>query len=967
MTRVRPNLHTLALGLIAVTMWYAGAAQQNGGAYILAFLTVAMAAVSMIQARANLRGVRVAVGVIPPSEAGKAVRVPLSLTVEDGREPCGLEITGLGVALPIFIDKISVEQPTRVDLLLSEQQLGRHDEITILVRSYYPLGIFTAQKAITLTQGRTILPRPEGVLPLPASSESRTDGGEASSKPGKIGAGDDFAGARPWQVGDPLRHVDWKAVARGRPMMVKLWAGSSGGMVWLNWADLDLPHEQRVRQMAKWIDEAELSGTEYGLRLPDQTLPPASGSEHRRQCLEALARLAQEAESQGVSAKEKVAPSDIATCETRSELPGKPMRFMLIALALVALPMLSALPIVGSLVYYGAILWRWFTLKKQRQPVPLIVRLGLIVIGVGATFLQTHTFIGIEPGVAIMLCVTAGKILESSTPRDVQVLAVLGWFLCMCNLALEQAIGHSVWAYGSFFLIALAVVRLRRGVAGVGAPAHVTAKLFMQAAPFVVLLFFIFPRGASNMVVRVTRSLSSRTGMSDNMDPGSIAAIARSNEIAFRVSLEGKSFRDLPPTSRYWRCGVLWDCEVGNGLRWQPSTHADMPQTQPDPKTGYLQRIQLLPHGGKWLPALDVPTIDRRGNHDHYWSKGDNTLQSESNVNSMRTYEVVSHLQVPYTEANATRLAPALKPPLRISKRVRDLANSFKTPSAKPEDIVRSALAHLRTGGYEYSIEPGEYNATTGLDDFLFTRRLGFCEHYAGAFATLMRVAGVPARVVIGYQGGDYVQSSGYLIVRQSDAHAWTEVFMPNKGWQRVDPTAALAPQRISGDLRAALGEGAETALGLARGSWLGGIAQEVEMLVDQANYFWYDRVVQYDELKQQDLFIKLGFFQMSPFKLGAVGIALFGVPLLGLSLWLNRKARHPDPAVRLWQSFCARLAKQGVARAPGEGPLDYARRASALLPAQSERIDKAARTYTHYRYGAGVSLPELRAALAGR
>jgi hypothetical protein len=203
--------------------------------------------------------------------------------------------------------------------------------------------------------------------------------------------------------------------------------------------------------------------------------------------------------------------------------------------------------------------------------------------------------------------------------------------------------------------------------------------------------------------------------------------------------------------------------------------------------------------------------------------------------------------------------------------------------------------------------------------------------------------------------------------VRQSDAHAWTEVYIPGKGWQRTDPTAALAPQRLTNDLRSTLEDGAQTAFAFARNSWLGGIAQDVELVWDQANYFWYDRVVQFDEFKQQDLWVSLGLFQMSAIKLAAWGLALFGLPLLVLSLWLSRRARHPDPAVRLWLKFCDRLAKQGIAREPGEGPLAFAKRAAQMFPVQATGIVNAANLYAQHRYGVGVPMNALRAALAVR
>ena len=465
MQTLRPNRHTFALGAMLLTMWYASSAQQNGGAFVLTFLTLALTGVSLLHAWTNLRAVEIQAGVIPPVQEGELVRVPLALSVGKGRVPCGLEVTATGAQEPVFIEALDVTQPTRMELRLKPSHHGRADKIKIVVRSYYPLGFFTATRMIEVAQSRLVLPRPEGTLPLPPAR----DGVAAQSnhhRPAKNqGDGEDFAGVREWQPGDSLRHVDWKAVARERPMMVKLWSGTPPSIVWLAWDSLSLAEDERTRQLAKWVVQAEQEGLAYGLRLPGVTIQPDQGPAHQRRCMEALAT---HGEGISVSAPSVVTSIDVppAPHESTATVPSMPLTMMVAAIVLAVLPILTAVPVAGPIALLVGLLFRW----RLAQPVNLMLRLVPALIAVFGTYAQLRELKGLEAGVAVLLGMTAAKLIEARTPRDMQLLSLLGWFLCLCSLSIDQAIGHSLWAYAMFILVALALVRFRRGSSGMKTP-----------------------------------------------------------------------------------------------------------------------------------------------------------------------------------------------------------------------------------------------------------------------------------------------------------------------------------------------------------------------------------------------------------------------------------------------------------------------------------------------------------------
>jgi transglutaminase-like putative cysteine protease len=296
-----------------------------------------------------------------------------------------------------------------------------------------------------------------------------------------------------------------------------------------------------------------------------------------------------------------------------------------------------------------------------------------------------------------------------------------------------------------------------------------------------------------------------------------------------------------------------------------------------------------------------------------------------------------------------SRRQAALQLPARLPDSLRSLVEGWRREAAGPEEIVQAALRYFATEGFQYTLEPGTYLGPTALEDFLLRRRTGFCEHFSAAFATLMRLAGVPSRIVMGYLGGEYSERGGYMIVRQSDAHAWTEVWLEGSGWTRVDPTVSAAPARGDLDLESYL-LGDVEALERFRSSYWGRGLQQFRLFWDHLNFQWYNTVVSFDEETQLEWLSWLGLSGLPRREL-LLGVSLGGLAmaLLGLHFWLRRPARDPDPWARAWREICARLERQGLPpRRAGEGPLAYAERAAPGHP----EILALARRYAEGRYG---------------
>jgi protein-glutamine gamma-glutamyltransferase len=435
------------------------------------------------------------------------------------------------------------------------------------------------------------------------------------------------------------------------------------------------------------------------------------------------------------------------------------------------------------------------------------------------------------------------------------------------------------------------------------------------------------------------------TGLSDSMSPGSIGQLTTSYDIAFRAKFAGPV---PPPEQRYWRGPVL---QRFDGVTWRR-----------DPEWAATSEVPALAFSG---PAYRY-SVMLEPSYRHYWFALDTPARSPAtDVTLTHDYELLAEREVSeptrfdalsYTSASAAaplsdseRRHNTLLPPDGNPRTVA-LAKQLFARGGTDAAFVAAALEYLRSGGFVYSLEP-ETLGKEQVDDFLFRTRTGFCGHYASAFAVMMRAAGLPARIVTGYLGGEWNPVGGYLIVRQSDAHAWVEVWLAGYGWRRVDPTAVVAPERLRRGVYDLLPDSMSASARLLRGAWLAALAQRW----DAASAWWNDRVVKFDYTTQLDVLGKLGLHFKDSRELGwAFGATLLGwLALIAWQLGRGPRPPRPDPLARAYGKLCGKLAHTGVARAPYQGPLAYGAALRAAAPALGESAHTLLARYAELRYGA--------------
>jgi len=581
--------------------------------------------------------------------------------------------------------------------------------------------------------------------------------------------------------------------------------------------------------------------------------------------------------------------------------------------------------------------------------------LKLVLAGIALAAISSSygTLKGIEPGVSLLVVLMSLKVLEAHTAREFQVMVMMAWVLCLCGFFLSQDFAIALCLMAAFTLLLVALIQFHRG-SSPGAfwpPLGTTCKLLGQAAPLVILLFFLFPRINIGFRFEFRDVHSAGSGFSDRLSPGSITALATSADIAFRAQFPDQNSR--PPGPMYWRGVVMSHCE---GLLWR-APHSPEPLAHPSKSSrsdkAIRQRITITPHGARWMFALDRPFEAPPG---AILAEG-NYLRSVQPIRKARRYEAISSPEIRETELDPDERQDALELPASISPAVRELAQSWVAQNSGPRATINNALQFFRMQGFRYSLSPGEYRKND-LDEFLFRRRVGFCEHYAASFATLMRAAGIPARVVVGYLGGEYNDLGRFFLVRQADTHAWCEVWLPDRGWMRVDPTSVVAPGRASLDLnsflerQSTLGE-----VGIRRSRFVSKLARSVifnniRLAWEALNYEWDTRVLGFDTDVQEALLASTGIMDQGRFFLITESLVIAAALLLIYASWMRLRTRERADKVKLlYERFCRKAAQFGVRHDPWEGPSDFARRVVASFPNECQRIQRITDSYLALRY----------------
>jgi transglutaminase-like putative cysteine protease len=554
------------------------------------------------------------------------------------------------------------------------------------------------------------------------------------------------------------------------------------------------------------------------------------------------------------------------------------------ALGAATLAHLLHIPAWVTLMLVATASWR-VTAGQRGWPLPPKWLLVVMTVAATLAILATYrTLNGIEAGTSFLVLMATVKLLETRTGRDLTVLIFIAYFLLFAALLRDQSLPQLPLLLAGAFASTAALMRVHAGrnAASTGQLLGRSAMLLAQAAPLALLLFLLFPR-LPGPFWGIHAGESGRTGLDDQMTPGDVSDLTASGEVAFRVRFSGP----MPePAQRYWRGPVLHEFD---GRSWRRTRAQAFPEQQVEFGGEPIDyQITLEPHDRRWVLGLDMPADWPR---QEVFQSYDFQLLSARTLGEVASFRLRSYpLYRAGAELPASLRRKALSLPPDGNPRSVALGRELAARHDSSEAVVRAMLAMFREQPFVYTMQPPRL-ADNAMDEFLFETRKGFCEHYASAFTLVMRAAGIPARVVTGYQGGEYNPIGGYLIVRQSDAHAWSEVWVAGNGWVRIDPTAAVAPERIEQGLIRAVAE-TEPVPGRLRdasAAWM-----QVELAWDAVNDFWNERIVRFNAAQQLGLLERLGVPDPDWRALGlglAASVAAFA---LALSLYLHWRFREP-------------------------------------------------------------------------
>jgi len=599
------------------------------------------------------------------------------------------------------------------------------------------------------------------------------------------------------------------------------------------------------------------------------------------------------------------------------------------------------------------IVWRLLAEFRHWKPMPMLLRVAATAVAVTALILTFGGLMGRSAAVSLLVLMLSLKLLETFSIRDARMVASLSLFLCATQFLFSQGIPMIIYIIACLLssLISLMYLHRREAFEGLREAPETGRNIFTElgfgvrlmvlALPIGLALFMLFPRWGSPLWGVPEDALDARSGLSDSMKPGSIQGLFMDDSPAFRASFE----TGLPNRSElYWRGPVFWDFD---GSSWKTSYLSRNLQadSKPDLKRALLRyEVQMEPTEQRWLFALDYPALVPQGTR----LSMDYQLIANRPITQLHNYTMASDPR--FTDSpklKQTLLRAALELPEGFNPKTTEMIAEWRAEANSDASIVQRALTYFNQQNFHYTLNPPLLSRHT-VDEFLFKTRQGFCEHYASAFTIMMRMAGIPARVVTGYQGGYYNNLASYILVRQSDAHAWSEVWIKGSGWTRIDPTAAVAPDRVE--------RGSVNSLAQRRHildfEWL----RNAKNTFDLLQRGWNTWVVAFDAAKQSRLFTGFGwgFFDSAKLVLAMIAAIMVAIAASFLLLPLLLKfqyARNQDPLLRLWQKFYKKLDKAGFTPLPSMGPRELATDACGQLKYADEGINRITELYILCRY----------------
>ena len=612
------------------------------------------------------------------------------------------------------------------------------------------------------------------------------------------------------------------------------------------------------------------------------------------------------------------------------QIPRDSLALLMVAQALAVIPLSAHLSlwILGVGLFCGC--WRWMVYQGRWDYPRRWVKVVLVVCSaIGVGFNEAGVF-SLETAAALLVVAFALKLLETKSRRDAYLVIFLAYFVIATEFLFDQTMVIAAYEAVAFVAVTAAMVGLNQLHTRVRplASLKLSAILVAQAAPLMLVLFLFFPRVAPLWTVPLPGAAS--TGLSDHSTPGDVAKLTQSDEIAFRVVFDGAT---PDPRGLYWRAMVYSQFDSGEWSRGplpvddegDANRERHLPEQSTRPVFGY--QVLAEPTQAKWLFGIDVAVPDS----PQVVVMRDFRLQSEFPLTSMLRYHVSSYPSAPMDSRLPRWMRHReLELPAGDNARIVAYAQRLRGEAADDRAYIARLLDEIRDGPYVYTLEPTPLSDHNSVDQFWFDTRRGFCAHYAGAFVYLMRAAGIPARMVGGYLGGEINPVTGHVVVRQYDAHAWAEVWLEGAGWTRIDPTAAVAPARVESGLMEALSEQDRAALSLFASARLEGLPWLSDMLylMESLDHRWNLWVVGYDAAYQARYLGDL-LGEVTPLRIGLALLAggSFSLGLVIASLFWRRRREVLHPGIRAFRRFAETAARQGVIRTAHESPSAFVRR----------------------------------------
>lgn len=650
------------------------------------------------------------------------------------------------------------------------------------------------------------------------------------------------------------------------------------------------------------------------------------------------------------------------------QIPRTTFIWLLAALVSVILPHVGRMPFWLLVMCAGAIGGRILIYQgRMGQPGS---RLKLLLVSVMVVLLPIEfgrDIFSTDATVGVLLVGITLKLFEMQQKRDVLLVMYLCYFTVIAEFIYSQGILIALYMSFCVLLITSALMSLNQTQQAQRPlrTLRMSGVILAQSVPLMLAFFLLFPRISPLWSVPLQASAGT-TGLSERMAPGDIGQLGRSAEVAFRVLFNGTA---PPKEELYWRALTLSSFD---GREWRRDFDLGFPQSlapSPPDRRDWYEAVEyggtpidynviMEPTSRNWIYTLQVPRfVDGR-----MLMRRDFQVESRTRVTQRLTYDARSYPQFRLDVGpGQAQLRAALRIPQEGNARARAFAMELRAANPDDRAYVSAVLAHFRNEEFFYTLSPATLGANP-IDEFLFDTREGFCEHYASTFTYLMRAAGIPARVVTGYQGGEINPYDGTLTVRQYDAHAWSEVWFADSGWTRVDPTAAVAPDRISQGSDQVLQQEEEFlgedmfALVRFRNSLL---LNDLRLRLEMADYAWNRFVLNYDQNSQFRLFNSL-FGDVTRVKIVLmIACFLFLITLFIAFVVFRKPALSPrPPATQAYLRFCDYLAGLGFARRRGETPQHYCERVSAANPQWREELQAVTRAYVELAFTGAAADP---------